>query len=558
MKLWWLLDSRRLGIEKRAVEAIADRVHWFSLDRWTHDHGRLSAVGTITAHHHPYPIRLIYPDQFPLVPAWVEPQEDVRWSNHQYGKSTLCLELRPDNWTPSATGAEVLKSAFSLLETEDPLGKGGQSAPSDHQTAEAQFFGEFNLPAFIGEGCLERLRSGSSEDVVALRWMRSESTLPVYIHDAVDRLASHRPPDEDVEESLMQRPLYISSHTGPKAAVDRASIVEAGGWDEKMREEIRSVGSAEIIFLGGSSPEIFCTFHEKTHRRGVYTLPEEAGVRSGASSRREGRQVSIVGVGSVGSKIAESLTRAGVQRLKLIDGDIMMPGNIERHALDWRDVGSRKLHSLKRRLLSIRPGSQVETIQDNLNWQRSSRTHAWQVEALAEADLIVDATGDPASALFLGAIAEANGCAFVSVEVFEGGIGGLIALTLSTRDPPFAEGRARFLNWCNQNDVDPPEPGPGNYEAISGDGLPVVADDASVSIVSGHAARVVLDTLDDDPPVPECSWLLVGLTKAWLFEGQGHTIRLDVGRRQPDEPVEKDPEAEELASKIFKEIMDAD
>lgn len=69
----------------------------------------------------------------------------------------------------------------------------------------------------------------------------------------------------------------------------------------------------------------------------------------------------------------------------------------------------------------------MHVIDANLNWQRSAKTHAWQVEALAEGHVIVDATGDPATALFLAAVAEANGRAFVSVEVFEGGIGALIA-----------------------------------------------------------------------------------------------------------------------------------
>src|SRR6185312_10593584 len=114
----------------------------------------------------------------------------------------------------------------------------------------------------------------------------------------------------------------------------------------------------------------------------------------------------IVGAGSVGSKMSEAILRSGVHRLTLVDGDVLLPGNLERHALDWRDIGFRKVHGLKRRLLGIAPGADVNAIDVNLNWQRSAKTHAWQVEAVAEGDVIVDATGDPATALFLAAIAE--------------------------------------------------------------------------------------------------------------------------------------------------------
>src|SRR5262249_51837359 len=161
----------------------------------------------------------------------------------------------------------------------------------------------------------------------------------------------------------------------------------------------------------------------------------EEAVRSGRSGST--KRVAIVGAGSVGSKIAETLVRSGVAAFTLIDGDVMLPGNIERHVLDWRDVGFRKAPGLKRLLLNIAPGADVKVIEQNLNWQRSAERHAWQVDELAACDVIVDATGDAAMALFLGAVAAANERVFVSVEVFEGGIGALVASCVPGRDPPF-------------------------------------------------------------------------------------------------------------------------
>ena len=70
---------------------------------------------------------------------------------------------------------------------------------------------------------------------------------------------------------------------------------------------------------------------------------------------------------------------------------------------------------------------------------------------------ITGASPYPATALFLAAVAEASGRAFVSVEVFEGGIGALIATCVPPRDPPFVEGRATFLARCDVQGIKPPE-----------------------------------------------------------------------------------------------------
>jgi hypothetical protein len=312
-----------------------------------------------------------------------------------------------------------------------------------------------------------------------------------------------------------------------------------------------------VLFAGG---ENLVGYHlvgnDGLYRRKIVVLPEESGARSGRSDQAIGKRVAIVGAGSIGSKIAESLARSGIERFTLVDGDVMLPGNLERHALDWRDVGFRKAHGVKRRLLAIAPGADVIVVDQNLNWQRSARTHAWQVESIAGCDLIVDATGDPATALFLGSVAASNGRPFVSVEVFEGGIGALIASCLPDRDPPYTEARAAFLTWCDEGGEPPPAPAPRPYEALAGDGTPMVADDAAVTTSAGHAARVILDILDGRPAGSEAAWLLLGYRKAWRFDGHGHTIRLSVGKPSAA-PPDLDPEAQAFLRGLAKEYLDA-
>jgi ThiF family len=556
LKFWWLVNSRRLGAERRGVECIAAEEGWFDLDRWCFHEGRLAAVGTIIAHDHRYPVRLVYPDQFPEVPAWVEPQEEVRWSTHQFGSGTLCLQLRPDNWIASATGADVLRSAYNLLVTEDPLGKGDQHAPSAHNVGELQAYDWGENPVLMSAACQDRIRRGEARDIKALRWMVADDLWPILVHDADDRVPPRHPPGADINTWRFEVPVFVSSKPAPAVQISRAELIAAGAFDMLTAMQLAGSAAGLVLFAGGDEMVAYNLLAEgDLHRRRIFVLAEETGIRSGRADAAKDKKVAIIGAGSVGSKLAESLLRSGICRFTLVDGDVLLPANLERHALDWRDVSFRKVNGLKRRLLHITPGAEIDVVDANLNWQRSARTHAWQVESIAGCDVIVDATGDVATALFLGAIADVNDRPFVSVEVFEGGIGGLVATSLPKRDPPFATGRAAFLAWCDEQRTKPPEPGPGRYEALSENGAPLVADDATVTMTAGHAARVVLDILEGNPAPVTSAWLLFGYARAWLFDGHGHTIRLSVGERSGNDTTEEDPDAKEFALKLFEEWL---
>ena len=554
MKFWWLTECGRLGSEKQAVEALSEEL-WFDLGRWTLREGLLCAEGAILVDGESYGVRLAYPDQFPHVPAWVEPQDPTRWSTHQYGSGALCLELRPDNWVPSATGADVLRSAYNLLVLEKPLSEGGERAPSAHAVGEVQAYAWGSNPVLISQGCRARIVSGAATGLKALSWMASKDVWPILLHDESDRCQPSHPPGTDVQTWRFEVPVFVAPSAPHSLSLDRAAFIESCGFDP---ETAASLATANAVVVS-NAPAAMAVFHlmgeGDPHLRRIFDLPDDSGARSSRSSAAQAKRVVIVGAGSVGSKVAESLLRSGISRLRLVDGDILLPGNLERHVLDWSAVGFPKVEGLKRRLLSIVPGADVSVVSENLNWQRSARTHARQVGEIAECEVIVDATGDPATGLFLAAIARSNERAFVSVEVFEGGIGGLIASNLPDRDPPFAQARAAFLAWCDEQGAKPPEPGPRRYEALVDARGPIVADDAAVTMSAAHAARVVLDILDNRPAPPDSAWLLLGYAAAWLFEGHGHTIRLYTGEPGPEPAAAEDEAAMAFAHQLLKDAL---
>ncbi len=558
MNLWWLTDSARVGREKAAVEQLAAESGWFELTRWTLDADRLAVEGVITAHGVGYPVILIYPDLFPAVPAWVRPQDaKARWSDHQYGDGgSLCLELRPDNWSPSATGADVLRSAYNLLDTENPLGDGDHPrAPSDHRIGEVQSYTWGREPVLVRAGCIERLASGGAEAVTAMRWAADDEVWPIFVYDAADQARARHPPAFDISSLRWEIPVLISSSPAPSALPKgREALLEALG----LETEIQPDAAMLVIATGGERPQAYHSpKSDDVFTRKWVVLPDDRDTRSGRATAAAGKRVAVVGLGSVGSKIAEIVMRAGISRLHLVDGDVMLPGNLERHTLDWRDIGFRKAFAVRRRLLHIVPGADITLTTSNLDWQRSARVAASDLDAIAECDLIVDATGSATASLLLGAIAEEAEKPFVSAEAFEGGLGCLIARFVPGHDPPYLSGRQAYQAFCDEQNVRPPASGRAGYEAFSEEGEPLVADDAAITITAGHAARVVLDILDDAVGAVETAWLLMGFKTGWLFTRHGELIALDLGAPPPPRSTVEDLAAAAFALALAKEARGA-
>lgn len=545
MKPWWLTDYGRLASELASLATVRDE-GWFVGAHWHLHNELLAVVGVIVAHGVEYPVRLIFPDLFPLVPAWVTPQDpQARWSSHQYGKGgALCLELRPDNWQPSATGVDVLRSAYNLLRQENPLGYGNRGeVPSEHRVGLFERYATGIQPVLVSEGCLRRIREGTVELLKGLRWLSDSKVFPTLVYDAVDAAGAAPPPASIPWASIYATPVLVKQCANPlEPSIEREQIAEA------LSAEPDSEATPVLVFAVNENTVVahMCWRDGTVIQRGLLLVPDDAGIRTGRASPESNVRIAIVGVGSIGSKVAESLCRTGNVCLMLVDGDVMLPGNLERHSLDWRDVGFQKVEAMRRRLTSIRTNANVIPVPISLNWQLAAPAYAGLVSVLEIADIVVDATGHVPTSLLLGAVATKMEKPFVSVEVFEGGIGCMVARSVPGRDPAYAYARERFYAFCDERNIEAPKSGTGRYDALGVSGDVVVADDASVTVAAGHATRVVLDVLNDTLEDDSAAWMLIGLRRAWLFSGHGHTIGLEIARPTTGGATDGDPPPDEV------------
>lgn len=97
-------------------------------------------------------------------------------------------------------------------------------------------------------------------------------------------------------------------------------------------------------------------------------------------------KVCIVGIGATGSPVADLFVRAGVDTLRIIDGDTVDISNLHRQILyTEQDLGSPKVDAAYARLHSINSKCNVEKHNKFLNQQNVS-------ELLSGCDIVIDGT----------------------------------------------------------------------------------------------------------------------------------------------------------------------
>lgn len=102
--------------------------------------------------------------------------------------------------------------------------------------------------------------------------------------------------------------------------------------------------------------------------------------------RLAGARVILFGVGGVGSWCAEALIRSGIGHLTMVDGDVVMPTNLNRQLPALTDtIGQPKVAVLQQRLQRINPDAQIEAVQGRYNADTAESFH------LENYDFVIDA-----------------------------------------------------------------------------------------------------------------------------------------------------------------------
>jgi molybdopterin/thiamine biosynthesis adenylyltransferase len=564
--IWYLENHQRFKREREALEELATRVDWLTPLRWRIDDSiRIVWEADISVPAGYRPLSLIYPNHFPFSPPLVLPRGDTtRWSAHQWGPGgELCLEYGPDNWHQDISGSDMIESAHRLLESEQSAAGVAETVASRHASTIGQDLRRTRSRFLLTRALEEELRS-LPEGAIAIAnaaGLLSRGECIVQVIASLTLADGQTWKDEvpgvemlGLPESMVLLRLPSDVRFPPTGSLTefRAAIAGLGFTlpdlndvmivkGERVRAFFLNTDADDVAEAVIIPPQPFVPRLDKDHE----ALTE--------------RKVALVGCGSLGSKIAVMLARSGVGEFLLVDDDLFFPDNLVRHDLDWRDVGMHKAHSVGRRIRLVNPMAQCSVRKHRLGGQESGGSIEGVLKSLAACDIIIDATADAGVFNYLCAAVAIEKKPMVWSEVFGGGFGGLIARHRPSKEPDPASMRRAIENWY----VDQGKVLPRPTQRYGGEpGAPEIADDADVTVIAGHAARMAIDILiPREPSMFPHSVYMVGLAEGWIFSQPFETCPIDVGSPTPEPEAAEDSEQEveaefEFVKKLFSDYED--
>lgn len=551
---WYLADLARFKSERAGVDTLAADATWLTPVGWrTDDDKRLIFDADIVIGARTFPIYLSYPENFPHTPASVYPRGDTsQWSIHQFGPGgELCLEFGPDNWTSDMAGAQLLVSAHRLLATENPPEGDRQDVPSRHEVSLGQRLRSTTFRLLVTRSLdkfFATVEVGTKLKANMFVLYRAEST--VYVIDKVTLPYGQIWRNEDV-------PLTLGAETFERTI--GLSRIAAGQSLPPMTSaaEFKQAGAAlgfeddetTVVILRGTRATGFITIEQLVVP--MVTIPPEPEAQrlDEAHAVLRTKSVAIIGCGSMGSKIATMLARAGVSDFYLVDDDLLLPDNLVRNDLDWRDVGAHKTSAVAQRIRNVNPAATIYVRQVRLAGKESSGSADAALTSLVRRDLFIDATASPNVFNLVSAVADSAGKPMVWAEVFGGGFGGLIARCRPGIEPHPQMMRRAVENWFRDRNYQAPR-ATRNY-ATGDEGPVLIADDADVTSIAGPTARLAIDALiGRDPSYFPYSAYVIGLApEEGLFSQAFQTFPIDMPAAPPMKP-KPDLTAEESAAEI--------
>ena len=142
------------------------------------------------------------------------------------------------------------------------------------------------------------------------------------------------------------------------------------------------------------------------------------------------RKATVFGLGALGGHVALALANSGVGSLNLVDGDLLLPGNVIRHVAGSEFIGQRKALSVQSLIGEHAPWTTVSV--DIVN----PVTPKDILERVSGVDLVVDATGNGAFTHSVSVVAANAGVPLVSGGLYRGGFVGRVQRQAVSTDVP--------------------------------------------------------------------------------------------------------------------------
>jgi len=568
-----LLDNPgRVCQELEAITALAAEVDWLTVKDWgIKNITDLCLNVDLYSHGEVYSVRLIFPELFPSIPAIVAPKDGQSWpTEHQYGQSgALCLEFGPDNWQPSYTGADVLKSAYKLLSSVTGPFENRKPVQSRHQLAIGQTFRNKFARYILVDDVLSKLLEAKAGLLLPLSVgvnVKSDAIIVLIGLVKNEDDSTNRLIDKIKEADQGSCRLWIN---GWAIADNELPSLSSKLTFENLENHLRSrdlwplteqqTEKYSLVLLGNSTRIPRCFLIYQSDAPSVIEMEQlefsDSELRLPPVLKElKYKKIAIIGLGSVGSKMAVSLARSGVENFLLLDDDILAPHNLVRNQLDWDNVGLHKADAVACVIKKVNPNAQVSVRRFLIGGQENSALASGILNMIGQHDLIVDATANKNVFSLLSAVTEKNKKILVWGELFAGGYGGLIARSRAGIELSPLNIRQHLNEYFDTLPVAPISHAT-SYNTIYNNEV-MIASDADVTILSGYLSQFVLDSLlsPEKSEFPVSAYLL-GFRKGWIFSSPFDTIPIECPCAEKEPAITHQDIDLSILEGIFKDVL---
>ena len=357
----------------------------------------------------PTMVLISLPERFPFKPPRVAPvaEDSVPWSWHRELDGALCLIAEDDH-----EGLWWSEAPAFLEHVSEWLTQAAAGWPDDRP--------DLDLDRYFH---------------------RSEEDTRIYLYEELGPLGEGPIRFRPAKNNIMRASKGVIPKKLVKAGNDRpAYVADAGEIDVPPRSwadisaRIRPENKLDARIRGGGVSVVLLKYRRGNHDGAIAldVWPTVGGdiavrrltsaadttatrtVRAGVQKAELGNSsVAIIGLGALGSFIADMLVRAGIGRVTLVDGDLVLPGNIVRHLVGPHAIGLPKSEAVKRHLVS----RNELTHEDICVRTEPLRSTAEAALLISNHDLVVNATADFTTTALLHVVAESLGTRILSASL---------------------------------------------------------------------------------------------------------------------------------------------
>lgn len=399
------MDTKRLDLEQKLM---SERYPAFKFRRWSRGKLRFFAWhGDVKVNNINYQIGIMlsstYPNTRPYIFFMDEKFENLKTS-HQDQNKNLCLytsDGTENAWHRSYSVADVVDRFKKFM---DLYQKGKHKNvhktivnPLTDLTDEKKYVMDFDFfPHTHGErGFVEFEKSSKNQNfyyavkIKDLMHEQIELKENKYFGDPIGEVKS-----ETIKWIYLKSESVESILQLKRIGDFKKLILRKKNGEDFFDESLTKC----IVFTGRDRSVILATMNDRLSFSNVISID-----KSRFFARNKGlvdietlasKTVAIFGLGSLGSKIAELLTRSGVGKFILCDYDQFTPENLSRHTLTVEDLFKNKSEAIKERIKKINPWAEVTSVATSQNILYYDELYGGLISILGESDYIISATGN--------------------------------------------------------------------------------------------------------------------------------------------------------------------